>query len=927
MSEENDNIEERDEEFENSGDNEQLENVIQVSGMYQEWFLDYASYVILERAVPHINDGLKPVQRRILHSMKEMDDGRYNKVANIIGNTMKYHPHGDASIGDALVQLGQKELLIDCQGNWGNIYTGDRAAAPRYIEARLTKFALDVVFNPKTTKWLSSYDGRNKEPETLPIKFPLLLAQGVEGIAVGLACKMLPHNFNELIDGSIKILKGTKKITLYPDFITGGMADVSNYNDGLRGGRIKVRARIGQEDKKTLKISELPFGVTTDKLIDSIIKANSKNKIKVKKVEDNTSDEVEILVHLQPGQSPDKMIDALYAFTDCEVSISPNAGIIEDDSPKFIGVSEMLRISTEQTKDLLQLELEIKQGELEEQWHFSSLEKIFIENKIYVKLHGLGYDEAIELTHKLLKPHIKHLLREVSDEDVKRLLEIRMRRITKHDTEKADEKLASLEDEIAQVKYDLEHLVDFAVAYFKELKKKYGEGRERKTELRSFETIDASKVAANNVKLYVNREEGFAGTGLKRTESEFVCDCSDIDDIIVFREDGTMQVSKVSSKAFFGKGIIHVGVWKKGDKRTIYNLIYQDGKGGASMMKRFAVTSITRDKEYPLTKGTEGSKVLWFTANPNGEAETVLVKLRPKSNLRKLKFEIDFSELAIKGRAAGGNRVTKYSISKIELKEKGVSTLAARKIWFDDSVQRLNTEERGEYLGAFKAEDKILTIMQSGEYQLTGFDLFTKFEEDMIVIEKWNPKKPISAVYFDGEKEQYFVKRFLIEPTDKKTSFITEHEKSQLEIVSSDWLPQIEISFSKVKGKERDNEVLALEEFIAVKGLKALGNRLTQYKVKNIDLLEPLPYEEPEEEIVDEEEVNNEEVEETENNKEPEEVKEEEVEEEKEEKPVEAEKEESPIVEEEKPKVEAPKKKSPIKEVKDDDEENQMSLF
>lgn len=850
---EEDNIE-RDEEFEQPIEGEQLENVIQVSGMYQEWFLDYASYVILERAVPHLHDGLKPVHRRILHSMKEMDDGRYNKVANIIGNTMKYHPHGDASIGDALVQLGQKDLLIDCQGNWGNIYTGDRAAAPRYIEARLTKFALEVVFNPKTTTWLSSYDGRNKEPETLPVKFPLLLAQGVEGIAVGLACKILPHNFNELIDGSIAILKG-KKVTLYPDFITGGMADFSAYNDGLRGGRVKVRARIVQEDKKTLKVTELPFGMTTDKLIDSILKANSKGKIKLKKVEDNTSDEVEILIHLQPGESPDKMIDALYAFTDCEVSISPNAGVIEDDKPKFIGVNEMLSLSTHQTVDLLKLELEIKLSELYEQWHFSSLEKIFIENKIYVKLHGLGYEEAIELTHELLKPYIKHLLQAVTDDDVKRLLEIKMRRITKHDSDKAEDKLLSLEDEIKQVKYDLEHLVDFAINYFKEIKRKYGEGRERKTEIRSFENIDAAKVAVNNVKLYVNKEEGFAGFNLKRGEGDLVCDCSDIDDIIVVREDGNMIVSRISQKAFFGKGIIHIGVWKKGDKRTIYNLIYQDGKNGDSMMKRFAVTSITRDKEYPLTKGTPNSKILWFSANPNGEAETVLIKLRPKANIRKLKFEIDFSELAIKGRAAGGNRVTKYAIAKIELKEKGVSTLSARKIWFDDTVQRLNSDGRGEFLGDFKAEDKILTIMQSGDYQLTGFDLFTKFEEDMIVLEKWNPEKPVSAIYFDGEKQQYNVKRFLIEPTDKKTSFITEHEDSYLEVVSTDWLPQIQINYSKVKGVEKDPDTINLEAFIAIKGLKAIGNRLTTNKVKNIDLLEPLPYEEPvkEEEVEDDE--------------------------------------------------------------------------
>lgn len=934
MSEE-ENIE-RDEEFEGGGNDENnLENVIQISGMYQEWFLDYASYVILERAVPHINDGLKPVQRRILHSMKEMDDGRYNKVANIIGNTMKYHPHGDASIGDALVQVGQKDLLVDCQGNWGNIYTGDRAAAPRYIEARLTKFALEVVFNPKTTQWLTSYDGRNKEPQTLPVKFPLLLTQGVEGIAVGLACKILPHNFNELIDGSIKILKGAQKVVVYPDFLTGGMADMSAYNDGLRGGKIKVRARISQEDKKTLKVTEIPFGTTTDKLIDSILKANARGKIKIRKVEDNTAEFVEILIHLPAGVSPDKMIDALYAFTDCEVSISPNAGVIEDDTPKFVGVVEMLRLSTERTKSLLKLELEIKQKELEEQWHFSSLEKIFIENKIYVKLHGLGYDEAIELTLNLLNPFIKHLLREVTDEDVKRLLEIRMRRITKHDSEKADEKLSNLEGEIKQVKFNLKNLIDFAVAYFKELKKKYGKGRERKTEIRSFESIDAAKVAVSNVKLYANFEEGFVGTGLKRTESEFIADCSDIDDIIVFRNDGVMMVSKISSKAFFGKGIIHAGVWKKGDNRTTYNMVYQDGKGGSGMMKRFSVTSITRDKEYHLTKGTEGSKVLWFTANPNGEAETVLIKLRPKANVRKLKFELDFSELAIKGRGAGGNRVTKYPIAKIELREKGVSTLAARKIWFDDTVQRLNSDERGEFLGDFKAQDKILTIMQSGEYQLLGFDLFTKFDEDMIVIEKWNPKKPISAVYFDGDKEEYFVKRFLAEPIDKKVLFITEHENSQLEVVSTDWLPQIQTTFSKVKGKQRDAETIALEEFIAIKGMKAIGNRLTQLKVKNIDLLVPLPYAEPEElEIEEEVEELVADIEEIPTNGvEEENVKEiDVVEEAKVDTPSELpiEKSDNEVKVEiitEKPKSEEKEKKGPIKSVEEDDEEEQMSLF
>ncbi|MGE0561687.1 MAG: DNA gyrase/topoisomerase IV subunit A [Flavobacteriales bacterium] len=924
MAENEDDHIERDDEFENNG-GEQLENVIQVSGMYHEWFLDYASYVILERAVPHLNDGLKPVQRRILHSMKELDDGRYHKVANVIGNTMKYHPHGDASIGDAMVQIGQKDLLIDCQGNWGNIYTGDRAAAPRYIEARLTKFALDVVFNAKTTTWLASYDGRNNEPETLPVKFPLLLTQGVEGIAVGLACKTLPHNFIELIDGSVAILKG-KKTNIMPDFPTGGMADFSGYNEGLRGGRIKVRARIAVEDKKTLKISELPFGVTTDKLIESILKANAKNKIKVHHIDDNTAEHVEILIHLPAGVSPDKTIDALYAFTDCEVSISPNSTVIHEDKPKFIGVNELLEISTHNTVDLLKRELEIRKGELEDQWHFSSLEKIFIENKIYVPLHGLGYEEAIDKTLELLQPFIKHLLRPVNDEDVKRLLEIRMRRITKHDADKAEEKLLALEDELKQVKYNLEHLIEFAIEYFKEIKRKYGEGRERKTEIRSFENIDAAQVAINNVKLYVNKEEGFIGHGLKRGEGEFVCDCSDIDDIIVFREDGVMMVTRNSAKAFVGKNIIHVGVWKKDDKRTIYNLIYQDGKSGPTMMKRFPVTSITRDKEYHLTKGTAGSKVLWFTANPNGEAETVLVKLKPKPNVRKLKFEIDFSELAIKGRGALGNRVTKYPIAKIELKEKGVSTLSARKIWFDDTVQRLNTDGRGDFLGEFKATDKILTIMQSGEYQLTGFDLFTKFDENMIVIEKWNPKKPVSAIYYDGDKKQYNVKRFLVESTNNKVLFITEHPDSFLELVSTDWKPQIQLNFAKDKGVERASETISLEDFIAVKGLKAIGNRLTTYKVKNIDLLEPLPFEEVVEEIdetheiddinedlVDDIEYTNDDNEEEyndDNNTEEEQLTTKEA--------------ISPLIS--LPSIEKKEKKGPIKPI-EDDSENQMKLF
>lgn len=717
-----DNTEERDEEFENqeSGEND-LGNVIQVSGMYEDWFLDYASYVILERAVPHINDGLKPVQRRILHSMRELEDGRYNKVANVVGNTMKYHPHGDASISDAMVQIGQKELLIDTQGNWGNIFTGDGAAAARYIEARLTKFALDVVFNPKTTDWQNSYDGRNKEPITLPVKFPLLLAQGVEGIAVGMACKILPHNFVELIDNSIKHLQG-KRVSIVPDFLTGGMADFSNYNDGLRGGKVKVRAKIDIVDKKTLKVVEIPFGTTTSSLIDSILKANDKGKIKVKKVEDNTADVVEILVHLPANVSPDKMVDALYAFTDCEVSISPNSAVIENDKPRFAGVSEILKQNTNQTVDLLKLELQIALSELQEKWHFSSLERIFIENKIYIEFDGKTYEEAMEVTHVLLKPHVEKLnfIREVTNEDVEKLMEIKMRRITKHDAEKADSIIQSLEEEIAKVKDHLANLIDYAIAYFTELRKKYAKGKERKTEIRSFDSIDATKVAVANVKLYANFKEGFIGHGLKKSESEFVANCSDIDDIIVIRNDGKMIVSRISDKTFVGKDIVHVGIWKKGDQRTTYNLIYQDGLGGALRIKRFNVTSITRDKEYDLTRGTAKSKLLYLTANPNGEAEVIQVVHRNTGKIKKLKFDYDFGDLAIKGRGAGGNILTKHPVNKILLKEKGISTLAARKIWYDDTVNRLNNEERGRLLGEFKGEDKILQITASGHYKLTG---------------------------------------------------------------------------------------------------------------------------------------------------------------------------------------------------------------
>ena len=822
------------------------ETIKKISGMYEEWFLDYASYVILERAIPSIFDGLKPVQRRILHSMRELEDGRYNKVANIVGNTMKYHPHGDMSIIDAMVQIGQKELLIDMQGNWGNILTGDGAAAARYIEARLTPFALEVVFNPKTTVWLPSYDGRNKEPQNQPMKFPLLLAQGVEGIAVGLSTKILPHNFIELIDASIAHLRG-KKFVLYPDFITGGLIDVSDYNDGHRGGRVRVRAKIQQEDRQTLKITELPFGTTTGSLIDSVIKANDRGKIKIRKIEDNTSDKVEILVHLAPGVSPDTMIDALYAFTDCEISISPNACVINVDHPEFLNVSEILRRNTEHTVDLLKQELEIELNELQEQWHFSSLERIFIENRIY---HDIEEEETWEGVIRAiddgLKPFTSHLLRAVTEEDILRLTEIRIKRISKFDLDKAQQYLESLEDKIAKVKYHLENLIEYAVDYFKNLKIKYGKGKERKTEVRIFDTIDASKVAAANVKFYADFAEGFIGTSLRRNELLF--ECSDIDDIIVFRKDGIMMVTKVDVKTFVGKGIIHVAVWNRNDKRTIYNLIYRDGKNGSSFQKRFSVTSITRDREYDLTNGTKGSEILYFTANPNGEAEVVQVLLKPNQRLKRLRLDIDFSELAVKGRASKGNLVTKFPVKKVELKEEGVSTLAPRKIWFDDIVKRLNAEERGELLGAFKGSDKILTITEKGEAKLTTFELGNRYDEEMLVIEKWNPEKPITCVYYDADKERYFVKRFLLEDTlNPQPFYFAENSKSFIELVTTQKSPIVDLIFSKVKGEQRDTETIDLEEFIVVKGIKAQGNQLTSHKLKQLNLHPPV--EEPEEEI------------------------------------------------------------------------------
>ncbi|MGY8971686.1 MAG: DNA gyrase/topoisomerase IV subunit A [Flavobacteriales bacterium] len=868
MSEEINDHEEDKEALENPSDNqsdnqsedhsevvETTETITRVTGMYKDWFLEYASYVILERAVPGINDGFKPVQRRIMHSMKDLDDGRYNKVANIVGHTMQYHPHGDASIADAMVQLGQKELLIDMQGNWGNTLTGDRAAASRYIEARLSKFALDVVFNPKTTEWQASYDGRKKEPVNLPVKFPLLLAQGAEGIAVGLSTKILPHNFIELIDASIKYLKG-RSFSILPDFLTGGIADFSNYNDGKRGGKVRVRAKISQLDKKTLVITEIPFGTTTSTLIDSIVKANEKGKIKIKKIEDNTAANVEILVHLPPNISPDKTIDALFAFTNCENSISPLCCIIDDNKPRFIGVTEMLKTSTDYTIHLLKRELEIQLYELEEQWHFASLERIFIENRIYRDIEEQetwkGVIKAIDIG---LQPHIKHLKRAITEEDIVRLTEIRIKKISKFDLDKATQFIEGLEDKIAKVKEYLENLITYAIDYFKRLKSTYGKDKDRKTEIRSFHDIVATKVVIRNTKLYVNREEGFIGTSLRK--DEYITDCSDIDDIIVFRKDGKMIVSKVASKTFVGKDIIHIAIFKKKDTRTVYNMMYRDGKSGASYMKRFAVTGVTRDKEYDLTTGKSNSLVHYFTANPNGEAEAVTVLLRSVGSIKKLKWDIDFSDLAVKGRGVRGNTITKFAIRKVEFKSSGVSTLKPRKIWFDDAVQRLNVDARGELLGEFRAEDKILIANQSGKIKAVTPDLQMHFEDDMIVLEKWKPNKPIAVLYYDGEKERYYIKRFLIETEDKEEVFISDHSKSQLEIIVVDYRPIAEVVFSK---RSLENKEVNFEEFIAIKGIKAQGNQLTADKIKQVNLLASLPYDEPEDPEVEEVEVVEEEV-------------------------------------------------------------------
>ncbi len=835
---------------EESGELSELKQTLHLSGMYENWFLDYASYVILERAVPDLFDGLKPVQRRILHAMKELDDGRYNKVANIIGHTMKYHPHGDASIGDALVQLGQKNLLIDMQGNWGNIYTGDSAAAPRYIEARLSKFASEVVFNPKTTRWKLSYDGRNKEPINLPVKFPLLLFQGGEGIAVGLNSKVLPHNFIELIDASINLLNG-KETDVYPDFPTGGLADVSKYNDGAKGARVRVRAKISQLDKKTLIVTEIPFGTTTTSLIESVIAANDKGKIKIRKIEDNTAEKVEILIHLTPGVSPDQTIDALYAFTACENSLSPNCCVIENDKPRFLSVKEILDNCTDNTVNLLRMELTIRRAELLENLLFTSLEKIFIEKKIYRKIEECETWEAvIEAIDKGLIPYKKKFYREITHDDIIRLTEIKIKRISKFDAFKADEILKKFNEELKTVDFNIENIIDYTIAYFERIKEKYGQGRERKTEIRNFDNIEAVRVVATNQKLYVNREEGFAGTGLKK--DEFVCECSDIDDIIVFRADGTFMVTKVMEKSFVGNNVIYINVFFKNDDRTIYNMIYEDGPRGNIMMKRFAVTGVTRDKEYDLTKGTKVSKVLYFTANPNGEAEVLTVYLKPKPKLKKLQFDLDFSQLAIKGRASIGNIATRYPVKKIVKKEEGISTLGDMEIWFDDTVLRLNSEKRGRLLGSFGGDDKILTISSSGEFKLQGFELSTHFEDDLIYIEKYKPSRIITAIYIDGELQKHYAKRFEVDEASRKGNFIGEHPDSKLVTIFTEFLPRIEVEFAEFKGKKKENEEILLSDFIGVKSYKAKGKRLSDYPISQIIVLDPLPYEEPEEPTIDE---------------------------------------------------------------------------
>ena len=825
-----------------SANEEKLHNIISLDGLYENWFLDYASYVILDRAVPHINDGLKPVQRRILHSLKEMDDGRFNKAANVIGNTMKYHPHGDASIGDAMVQIGQKDLLIDCQGNWGDPVTGDSAAAPRYIEARLSKFALEVAFNADTTIWQASYDGRNKEPITLPVKFPLLLAQGAEGIAVGLATKILPHNFIELLDASIAVLKN-EPINLLPDFPTGGMADASAYNEGQRGGKIRVRAKISERDKKTLVITEIPFSTTTGSLIDSVVAANDKGKIKIKKIEDNTAKDVEIVIHLAPGISPDVTIDALYAFTDCEVSISPNTCVIQSDRPRFISVNDMLTESTHNTRDLLKQELDIKLKELMEKIFFSSLLKIFIQEGMYKHPDyesSTNFEEVLIVLNRLFEPFFAQFYREILAEDYKRLIDKPMSSITRFDVKKTDEQIKGLESEIKQVKQHLKHLTEYAIDWFTRLKEKYGKDRGRKTELRTFDKVEATQVALANLKLYVNKADGFIGSGLKRDEQvELVGECSDIDEIIVFREDGRCLITKIQEKVFVGKDIIHVAVFKKNDERTIYNLIYKDGQSGVSYIKRFAVTGVTRDKEYDLTKGSKGSKVSYFSANANGEAEIINIQLKPHAKLKKLQFDEDFAAIAIKGRNSMGNIVTKYPVKKILLKSKGVSTLSGRKIWYDEILKRLNVDSRGKYLGEFDGDDRILTVLNSGIYELTSFDLNNHFDDKMVLIEKYNPEKVYSVVHYDGKSKNYLVKRFVFENTviGKQSSLISDENGSKMLLISG--AAQAVVKVEQLRGATKTPETveLNLADLIDVKGMKAMGNRLSAHVVQSIVLI------------------------------------------------------------------------------------------
>nr|WP_068890130.1 DNA gyrase/topoisomerase IV subunit A [Pedobacter panaciterrae] len=825
-------------EIENNINEESKHTVIPINGLYENWFLDYASYVILDRAVPHINDGLKPVQRRIMHSLREMDDGRFNKAANVIGNTMKYHPHGDASIGDAMVQIGQKELLIDCQGNWGDPVTGDSAAAARYIEARLSKFANEVVFNPDTTVWQLSYDGRNNEPITLPVKFPLLLAQGAEGIAVGLATKVMPHNFLELIDASIEVLKGTRP-NILPDFFTGGMADFSAYNEGMRGGKIRVRAKITEKDKKTLVITEIPYSTTTGSVIDSVLSANDKGKIKIKKIEDNTAQNVEIVIHLAPGISPDVTIDALYAFTSCEVSISPNTCVIKDDKPQFLSVNDILIENTHNTKGLLKQELEIKLHELQERIFFSSLLKIFIQEGMYKNAdyeNSGNFETVVEVLNLLFEPFKPDLYREIQPEDFKKLIDKPMSSITRFDVKKADDQMKALADEIKVVKNHLRHLTDYTIAWYQRLRDKYGKGKERKTEIRLFDRVEASKVALANVKLYLNREDGFVGTGLRK--DEFIADCSDIDEIIVFREDGKCIITKVADKTFVGKGILHAQVFKKGDERTIYNMIYKDGSSGVSYIKRFAVVGVTRDKEYDLTKGSKGSKVLYFTANPNGEAEVVTVQLKPHTKLKKLQFDLDYAEIAIKGRASQGNIVSKYPIKKILLKTKGVSTLSGLKIWYDDLLRRLNVDGRGKYLGEFDGDDKILQVHKDGWYELSTFELSNHFDADLILIQKFDPEKAFAVVQYEGKAKNYFIKRFVFESiaVGKKGNLISEENGSRFLYLTSN--PEAVLTVDVLKGKTQIPETLeiVLAEFIDVKGIKANGNRITQHDVKNLSI-------------------------------------------------------------------------------------------